>query len=69
MSKKSNYELFVKSNYINNNQKTKPNTVNINLTESITSIENLSDTSQSEQTEFLTNSILFQLSRKIKRID
>ena len=56
-------ELFIKSDHLSKNIQKK-----YNITESITSIENLSDTSESEQSQFIINNISTQLKQKINDI-
>ena len=63
MSKNNqSFELFIKPNKVSNN-------INNNIiTESITSIEYLSDTSESEQSQSIINTISTQLKLKINDI-
>jgi hypothetical protein len=65
MSKNNqSFELFIKSNNKSNHINKKYNII----TESITSIEYLSDTSESEQSKSIINTISTQLKQKINDI-
>tara|TARA_B100001250_G_C19290139_1_gene567174 strand:+ start:214 stop:414 length:201 start_codon:yes stop_codon:yes gene_type:complete len=63
--KKQPLELFIKSD----NQAKNINKNSNIITESITSIENLSDTSESEQSQYIINTISTQLKQKINDIE
>jgi len=60
----NHFELFVRSNQ-NNHIKSKK----YNLSESITSVENLSDTSESEQSKNIINTISTQLKINLDNIN
>lgn len=62
MSKNNkSFELFIKSSSKINKSKNK----NFNLSDSITSVENLSDTSISEQSQVIINDISTHLKQKL----
>ena len=63
--KKQPLELFIKSDNLSKNINKNSNII----TESITSIENLSDTSESEQSQHIINTISTQLKQKINDIE
>lgn len=64
----NHFELFVRSNQ-NNLIKTKTKTNKYNLSESITSVENLSDTSESDQSKNIINTISTQLKVSLDNIN
>jgi hypothetical protein len=64
----NHFELFVRSNQ-NNLIKTKTKTKKYNLSESITSVENLSDTSESDQSKNIINTISTQLKVSLDNIN